>query len=227
MALEYTKKASSKKYTEFFKVKDPVSALTHFIGFILSVLFTPVLLCRVSINTQSIIKLLGYSVYCISMSVLYGASTSYHTFILPERKEMILKKIDHISIFFLIAGTYTPICLTVLDRSTGAQLLIAVWSVALLGTVMKVFWVTCPKFVSSIVYILMGWIAVIKIVPIFKALSTLQFILLITGGIIYTIGGIIYALKFSINEHWSEHELFHLFILAGSIFHYILLFICV
>ncbi len=212
--------------SNYFHAKDPISALTHFIGFILSVIFTPVLLCKVGQNTESLVKLTGYSIFCISMTVLYGASASYHTFILPKKQELILKRIDHISIFYLIAGTYTPLCLCVLEPNSGKLLLFAIWSVAVIGTILKSFWVTCPKFVSSFIYILMGWIAVIKLGAVYASLTRLQFILLLTGGLIYTAGGIIYATKFSINEYWGEHELFHLFILGGSLFHYILLFIC-
>ncbi len=213
-------------HSNYFHAKDPISALTHFIGFILSVVFTPILLCRVGQNTESLVKLIGYSIFCISMTVLYGASTSYHTFILPKKQELILKKIDHISIFFLIAGTYTPLCLSVLDPVNGKQLLVAIWSVAIIGSIMKAFWVTCPKIVSSFIYILMGWIALIKLGAVYASMTKLQFIILLIGGLIYTAGGIIYAMKFSINEYWGEHELFHLFILGGSLFHYILLYTC-
>jgi len=206
-----------------FSVKDPISALTHFIGFVGAILVTPLLLSRAAIDQKDTIDLIGLCVYSLSMIILYGASTSYHTFLLPAKPARLLKKFDHMSIFLLIAGTYTPICLN-LNPDIGIQMLIAVWTVGILGIIMKAFWVYCPKYVSSIVYISMGWIAIFKIREIFYSIGKTGFFWLITGGIFYTIGGIIYARKWSLSKDWGNHEIFHLFVLLGSICHFILIF---
>ena len=211
----------------FFSVKDPISALTHLIGFIVSVALTPVLFIKASYSMCTITDLIALAVYRLSVSLLYRASTAYHTFILPGRGARILKKFDHMSIFVMIAGTYTPVCLILMNRNTGIPLLIAVWSVAAVGMLAKAFWVYCPKYVSSIIYIAMGWAALFKIRTIRTALGPGAFTLLLTGGIFYTVGGIIYALKIRFSNDWSEHEIFHLLILLGSLCHYLLIFTAV
>ena len=207
-----------------FSCKDPISALTHFIGFVASIILTPFLLSKAYRDSVGLPNLVGLSVYCLSMTALYGASAAYHTFILPPRPAKLLKKFDHISIYLLIAGTYTPICMGKMDRSIGIPMLFTVWGVAAAGIVMKIFWVNCPRFVSSIIYISMGWIAADRIRDIYGFLGFLPVLILLIGGILYTVGGVIYAMKFSISRDWSEHELFHLFILAGSLMHYLMIF---
>ena len=208
----------------YIKVKDPISALTHFIGFLSSIIMTPILLSKAGVRDSDLITMIACSIYCLSMIVLYGASTSYHTFILPEKGSRILKKIDHISIFYLIAGTYTPICLLSIREQGGIPLLIGVWATAFAGTILKLCWVYCPKYVSSIVYIAMGWLAIFKIRTIYLALGTGGFFWLLAGGILYTIGGVLYAFRFRISDRWSEHEIFHIFVLLGSLCHFILIF---
>ncbi|MBR2546500.1 MAG: hemolysin III family protein [Erysipelotrichaceae bacterium] len=210
-----------------FSVKDPVSALTHLIGFIASVVLTPLIFIKASYSACTLADLIALCVYRLSVSLLYAASTTYHTFILPERPARILKKFDHMSVFVMIAGTYTPVCLILMNRNTGIPLLMTVWSVAAVGMLVKAFWVYCPKYVSSIIYIAMGWAALFKIKTIRTALGPGAFTLLLTGGIFYTVGGIIYALKIRFNDDWSEHEIFHLLILLGSLCHYILIFTAV
>ena len=210
-----------------FSVKDPISALTHFIGFIVSIILTPLIFTKASYSGCSLVGLTALYVYRLSVSLLFAASTTYHTFLLPVRPARILKKFDHMSIFVMIAGTYTPVCLMLMKPEDGLPLLIAVWAVAAAGMAVKAFWVYCPKYVSSVIYISMGWVALFKIGVIRKALGTLVFALLLLGGILYTIGGIIYAIKFRLSPDWSEHEIFHVFILLGALCHYLMIFILI
>ncbi len=205
-----------------FSVKDPISALTHFIGFVAAVAVTPLLLSRAALHQRELTDMIGLCVYSLSMIILYGASASYHTFILPTRPARILKKLDHISIFLLIAGTYTPICLA-MNSPVGNGLLLTVWIIALAGIIMKAIWVYCPKYVSSFIYISMGWIAAFRLKDIFLALGNGGFIWLMLGGIMYTVGGILYARKFTVNRDWGNHEIFHLFVLLGSLCHYLMI----
>ena len=152
------------------------------------------------------------AVYAISLILLYAASTTYHTFDISAKVNTILKKIDHMMIFILIAGSYTPICLITLKGRTGLILLSIVWGIAIVGILIKAFWVYCPKWVSSILYIGMGWICVLAFTQIFHSLSPAAFGWLLAGGIIYTIGGIIYALKLPIfnskHKNFGSHEIF-------------------
>ena len=131
-------------------------------------------------------------------------------------------------IFILIAGTYTPICIIALRGKVGISLLIAIWGMAILGICLKAFWVYCPKWVSSVIYITMGWTCVLAFTPLMSALPSAAFGWLLAGGIIYTIGGLIYALKLPIfnNKHpnFGTHEIFHLFCLGGSICHFIFMY---
>ena len=210
-----------------FSVRDPISALTHFIGFILAIIAGPILLIHVALHDGSLRDLIGVAVYSLSMILLYGASTSHHSFVLPTRPDRVLKKLDHMSIFVLIAGTYTPICLSALPEGSGIPLLVIIWITALAGIVLKGFWIYCPKYVSSIIYISMGWLAILKIRSIYYALGTIGFFWLLLGGVFYTIGGIIYARKITFNKDWGNHELFHLFVLMGSLCHYIMIFLYV
>ena len=131
-------------------------------------------------------------------------------------------------IFVLIAGTYTPVCLIVLEPSTGIPLLAVVWSIAIVGILIKALWITCPKWFSSVLYIAMGWVCVIAFTQLLNNLSSAAFGWLLAGGIVYTIGGIIYALKLPIfnarHKNFGSHEIFHLFVMAGSFCHFILMY---
>lgn len=208
-------------------MKDPGSAITHFIGMIMAIFAAIPLLLRAAKEPQTI-YLVSLSVFAVSMILLYAASTAYHAFDLSEKINTILKKIDHMMIFVLIAGTYTPVCLLVLDRRSGLILLSIVWGIALIGIFIASCWVFCPKWFSSLLYIGMGWTCVLAFGKIIGGLSHAQFAWLLAGGIIYTIGGLIYALKLPIfnNKHknFGSHEIFHLFVMGGSFCHFILMF---
>ena len=128
------------------------------------------------------------------MVLLYAASTTYHTVNVTGEKLKLFKKIDHMMIFVLIAGTYTPVCLIILGGQIGFTLLTVVWGIALVGILIKAFWVTCPKWFSSLIYIAMGWVCVLVFGQLLSTLPTPAFLWLLAGGIVYTIGGVIYAL---------------------------------
>lgn len=208
-------------------IKDPGSALTHFIGMILAAAAAiPLLIVAAANSGRNAVIALG--IFSLSMILLYGASTVYHTFNISEKINKILRKIDHMMIFILIAGSYTPICVIPLRDSVGYQLLALVWGTAIAGILIKAFWITCPKWFSSLIYIAMGWLCVIAMVPLVSSLPTAAFVWLVAGGIIYTIGGIIYALKLPIfnarHKYFGSHEIFHLFVMGGSLCHYVVMF---
>lgn len=208
-------------------LKDPGSAITHFIGMLMAIFAAVPLLIKAAREPDHI-YLISLSIYALSLILLYAASTTYHTFDFSEKTNTILKKIDHMMIFVLIAGSYTPICLITLKGRTGTILLALVWSIAIVGIILKAFWVFCPKWVSSVLYIGMGWTCVLAFTQILNALSPAAFGWLLAGGIIYTIGGVIYALKLPIfnNRHknFGSHEIFHLFVMGGSMCHFIVMY---
>lgn len=210
-----------------FKVKDPGSALTHFIGMMMAMFAATPLLIKAAKEPDSI-HLISLSIFIGSMILLYAASTTYHTLDISEKWNKILRKIDHMMIFILIAGSYTPVCLIVLDRRIGLPLFALVWGIAIAGIIIKACWITCPKWFSSLLYIAMGWVCVLAFTQIINALSPTAFAWLLAGGIVYTVGGIIYALKLPIfnarHKYFGSHEIFHLFVMGGSFCHFVFMY---
>ena len=211
-------------------IKDPGSAITHFIGMLMAI-FAGIPLGIKAAKEPARIYLFSAIIYILSMILLYFASTLYHTIDSSERINRRLKKFDHMMISVLIAGSYTPICLLVLEKPMGYFLLATVWSFAILGILIKAFWITCPKWFSSILYISMGWTCVLAFTQILNALSPSGFGWLLAGGVIYTIGGVIYALKLPIfdrkHKNFGTHEIFHLFVMGGSFCHFVVMYVFV
>ena len=208
-------------------IKEPGSAITHFIGMLMAIFAAVPLLIKAA-HEPSRIYIISLTIYAASLILLYAASTSYHTFDISPKVNTILKKIDHMMISVLIAGSYTPVCLIVLKGKTGIILLTIVWAIAIAGILIKAFWVYCPKWVSSVLYIGMGWTCVLAFTQILNNMSPAAFGWLLAGGIIYTVGGVIYALKLPLfnNKHknFGSHEIFHLFVMGGSACHFIVMY---
>ncbi len=209
------------------KLKDPGSAITHGIAMLLAIAGATPLLIRAARNPDHL-HFVSLSVFILTMILLYAASTIYHSVDSSEKVNRRLRKIDHMMIFVMIAGSYTPVCLIALHNTTGYALCALVWGIAILGIVLKSFWITCPKWVSSVLYIGMGWLCVLAFVPIFHSLPKAGFGWLLAGGIIYTIGGVIYGLKLPIfnsrHKNFGSHEIFHVFIMLGSACHFVLMY---
>lgn len=207
-------------------IKDPISALTHFIGALISLESVTPLIIK-SHTIPSFTKTLSLSIFITSMIILYMASAIYHTFDINPRINQYLRKIDHMSIYLLIAGTYTPICLIILHNRMGNILLTLIWILAILGMIFNAFWITCPKWLSSTIYVVMGWLSMFAASKIISC-NTHAFYWLLAGGIVYTIGGIIYALKLPIfnkkHASFGSHEIFHIFVMVGSACHFILMY---
>ncbi len=168
-------------------------------------------------------RVVGFSIYGASLILLYSASTIYHWQALPPRGEDILKRLDHVAIFVLIAGTYTPVCLVTLRGGWGWSVLGLVWGLALLGLVLKLFFQHLPRWSSTALYVGMGWMAVVAVVPLVQSLPVSGMIWLVTGGVLYTLGAVIYAAKWPnpAPRVFGFHEVFHVFVLAGSITHFV------
>jgi hemolysin III len=204
--------------------KELTSAFTHLGGAVFGVAGTALLLYSKNSNG---ITLSAFLVFGISMVLMYSTSTIYHFVDRSKQKaKLVMRKLDHIMIFVFVAGSYTPICLLTLNGSVGYKLLTLVWSITIIGTFIKLFWITAPNWVSSLLYISMGWVAVLVLSPLTSKMPVGGIYLLISGGILYTIGGVIYALRRpNINKtYFGFHELFHIFVLAGSLCHYVMMY---
>lgn len=208
-------------------IREPGSAITHFIAMFLAIMASTPLLIKTLVHSHGQ-TFPAMCIFILSMILLYGASTLYHSVNIKGKSLKIFKRIDHLMIFILIAGSYTPVCLIPLKGPVGYSLLAVVWGIAIIGMCVKAFWINCPKWFSSILYIAMGWICIFVIGKLWNTLSTAAFFWLLAGGIIYTVGGIIYALKLPIfnSKHafFGSHEIFHLFVMGGSLCHFIFMY---
>lgn len=209
-------------------IREPGSALTHFSAMMMAVFAAVPLLLKAGIGSGQK-NFYAMAIFIGSMILLYGASTLYHSVDLSGGPLRIFRKIDHMMIFVLIAGTYTPVCLLVLGGRMGLTLLTAVWSIAIFGMLIKAFWITCPKWFSSLIYIAMGWVCVFVFSSLWEALPKAAFLWLLAGGVIYTVGGVIYALKLPLfnskHKDFGSHEVFHLFVMGGSVCHFIFMYL--
>ena len=210
------------------KLKDPGSAITHGIAMFLAVFSATPLLTK-AMNGPNQNHVISLAIFMLSMILLYGASTLYHSLNLSEKGNLILKKLDHAMIFVLIAGSYTPVCMIVLKGRLGYGLLALIWTIAIGGIILKMCYINCPHWLSSCIYISMGWTCLLAFSPIIHNLPRPAFFLLLLGGIIYTIGGVIYALKLPVFNHlhknFGSHEIFHLFVMGGSFCHYLMAYL--
>ena len=162
-------------------------------------------------------------IFGISLILLYSASATYHLVIAKENTIKFLRRIDHSMIFILIAGSYAPFCLISLNGVKGWVLFAIEILIAILGVAFKLVWFESPRWISTLIYVVMGWCAIFLIVPLSKSLSSIGVMLLIGGGVLYTIGAIIYATKpkFLKLKKFKFHEIFHIFILLGSLCQYL------
>lgn len=208
-------------------IREPGSAITHFIAMMLTVFAAAPLLVKSALSDTANM-LPAMTIFILSMVLLYGASATYHSLNIGGRALRIFRKVDHMMIFVLIAGSYTPVCLIVLGGRMGYTLFAVVWGIAIIGMLLKACWVTCPKWFSSIIYIAMGWVCVFVFGPLWNTLPHNAFLWLLAGGIIYTIGGVIYALKLPLfnsrHTFFGSHEIFHLFVMGGSLCHFIFMY---
>lgn len=170
--------------------------------------------------------LLSTIIYSITLILLYGVSALYHLPMWSRPNYLLMKRVDHAAIFALIAGTATPICLLGLKSESGLRLLIILWSVAVIGMLTTIFWVHAPKWVRAILYVVIGWLALPYLGEIKVSLGLTNMRLLLIGGIIYTVGALIYAFKkpdpFPLV--FGYHEIFHILIVIASGFHFKLIY---
>lgn len=196
------------------------NALTHGFGFMLSVVGFVLLL--VFQKYKGPFGLIAIVLYGVSLSTLYFFSSLYH-YEKNSRRKDIFRKMDHISIYLLIAGTYSPVVLIALENSLGWMLFWIVWGIAALGTILKLFFTGRFEIVSVILYLIMGWLVIFDFEALRSNVNSLGIVLLIGGGISYTLGIVFYSL----DKLKYGHVIWHLFVLLGSILHYLFIFLFV
>ncbi len=203
----------------------PWSAITHGVGAVLALIGTIALLLRVW-PTGSSLRMVSFAIYGVSMIGLYTASTLYHCINTSVAGRLALRKFDHSSIYLLIAGSYTPICLIALGPGSGYTLFAEIWALAIAGVILSIAWIHCPRWLTSALYLFMGWMALTAIGAISRALPAEGMFALVLGGVLYSIGGVLYAVKWPgrNNPRFGCHEIFHVFILLGSACHFWLMY---
>ncbi len=166
----------------------------------------------------------GGAIFALSLILLYVTSGTYHSISWGRRMQAVLKRLDHSMIFVLIAGSYTPFCLLVANGAWGVGTLVFIWSLAIAGIVMKVVWPGAPRWLSVIIYASAGWMGIVVGLPMADWFALLPLLLLVLGGLLYTVGGVIYALRRPdpFPTVFGYHEVFHLFVIAGSALHFAL-----
>jgi hemolysin III len=207
-------------------IREPINGFTHLFGAILSFVGLLALVIKASATYGSPIVIAAVIIFGISLILLYSASATYHMVVARDKIIALLRKIDHSMIFVLIAGTYTPICLISLDGVTGWVLFAVINGLAILGILYKLIWFNAPRWLSTGIYVLMGWIIIFFSSSLLDVLTWNGMILLILGGLAYTVGALIYWLKppFLEFKHIGFHEIFHIFILFGSLFHFLCIY---
>lgn len=205
------------------KLREPVNSLTHGIGFILSILALILMVVKGRNDNLSAKGLVSVIIFGVSLCLLYLTSATYHGVNTKDDIILILRKLDHSMIFILIAGSYAPYSLISLNNSNGNIFFIVITLLAILGIGFKLIWFNSPRWLQTSLYIILGWAAVFMLKPLSNILAFESLLLLFLGGVLYTIGGVIYAIKpkkFTFGV-FGFHEIFHIFIMLGSLCHFI------
>ncbi len=215
----------------FKNINDPISSLTHLFGAVMSIPIT-IILVNFGLDNTTPLGTFGLFIFGLSLFLLYTASTVYHLIPTTENYKNIklkARRIDHMMIYILIAGSYTPICIISLGDTIGYQIISIIWAIALFGVIFKLFVLNENKivrFISTAIYLAMGWLIIFAISPLVDSLSFISLVFLVLGGLSYSVGAVIYALKRPAIpvDFISFHDIFHIFVLLGSAFHVVTMF---
>ncbi len=213
------------------KLNDPISSISHLIGAVLSI---PIMITLIALGNLygDVWYVVSFTIFGLSLLALYTASTVYH--LIPQKEDfkklkLRARKVDHMMIYVLIAGTYTPICLISLRGAIGYTIISLIWAIAIGGIIFKAFVISDKKFIRNIstyLYLFMGWLIILAIYPLVKNMDSISLTYLVLGGVSYSIGAVIYVLKKpNILGKWLNfHDVFHFFVLIGSFFHIAMMF---
>ena len=203
-------------------MKEPVNTWTHFVTFIAAIVGLVYLIILTRGNASKVVTM---TVYGVSAILLYGASSLYHWIRTVPRKELILRRLDHIAIYLLIAGSYTPVFFYGLEGAWKWAMLVTVWVLAVAGMALKVWFIHAPRFITSAFYVMLGWIALVPFLQLINNLPVGAVVLMMAGGAAYTLGAVIYATKWFdfLPNRFGFHEVFHLFVVAGTVIHFVMM----
>ncbi|MHA6251864.1 PAQR family membrane homeostasis protein TrhA [Oceanobacillus sp. CAU 1775] len=207
-------------------IREPINTITHLIGAVLAVIGLIALIMKAISEGYSTVEIMSVIIFGASMILLYSASATYHMVIAKDKVIAWLRRVDHSMIFILIAGTYTPLCIITLGNTLGWILFGVISGLAIAGVIFKLTWFNSPRWLSTFIYIAMGWLVVFFTGELAPSLGVGGMVYLILGGAAYTIGAVIYGFKpkFLHIKNWGFHEIFHVFILFGSFFHFICIY---
>lgn len=208
-------------------LREPISSITHLIAGVLSIIATILLISKqLILGNVNQMLFISSIIFGVSLVLLYFTSGIYHAISSTKEKTIkIMKKLDHSMIYVLIAGSYSPFCLYVLPKKVGIPVFTILWLIAAMGITLKILWINMPRVLSTVLYIAMGWLALFVIEELYVNLPPQAFFLLVLGGVLYTIGGVIYAIKKPNFKNWSFHDIFHIFTMLGSLSHFLLVFL--
>ncbi|MCL4272043.1 MAG: hemolysin III family protein [Anaerolineales bacterium] len=202
------------------KLREPVNSLTHWGGAILALVG---LIALLIVGWDTPAKIISFTIYGVSLIFMFSASATYHMVRVKDKALEIFRKIDHAAIYVLIAGTYTPFCINAFEGFWKWGMLSIIWSLAIIGIVVKIFYIRAPRWLNAGIYIVMGWLSVLSAGEMLAALPAWVFIWLITGGVIYTLGAIVYMTKiFNFKPGvFGFHEVWHIFVLLAAAAHFV------
>ncbi len=205
------------------RANDKISFLTHFIGALMGIAGTAVVVAKPFLFVDITgVQLAAAMIFCTSLVALYSASAAYHYADETKSLRRLLRKLDHSMIYVLIAGTYTPVCLIVFNQPRGAYFCAGIWAAALVGMLLKMLWIDCPRIISVTIYLSMGW-AILLDIPAISLFSFGGKLFLILGGVFYTAGALVYGVKRpNFSAAFGFHEIFHIFVMLGSLMHFIM-----
>lgn len=204
----------------FKKLREPVNGLTHFFAAIAALIGLVVLLI---VGRGSLDRTLALTIYGVSLVLLFAASATYHMVKGNPKVMQILRKLDHSAIYLLIAGTYTPFCVIMFDGFWKWGMLAIIWSLALIGIVVKIFIINAPRWLNAGIYILMGWLSIISIGEMLRVMPPWALTWLLIGGVVYTLGAVVYITKIMnfLPGKFGFHEVWHIFVILGALAHFI------
>jgi len=204
------------------RLREPVNGLTHLAAAIVAVVGIMIL---IYLARHSTVKLISLSVYGLSLALMFTASAVYHLVRAGPRIMLFLRKLDHSSIYLLIAGTYTPICIHYFTGTWRWAPLVIIWSLAIIGIAVKLFVIRAPRWVTAGVYLLMGWLAIVAAKEVLASIPTGALVWLLLGGLFFTGGAVIYILKKPdpLPGVFGFHEIWHIFVILGAFSHFIIM----
>lgn len=204
----------------FRKFREPVNSLTHWAGAVLAIIG---LIALLFVGSGAPVKMVSLTIYGASLIFLFSASATYHTVNRKDKVLEVFRKVDHAAIFLLIAGTYTPFCMLAFSGFWRGGMLLLIWSLALIGITVKIFYIHSPRWLNAGIYVLMGWLGIAAAGQIFNVLPLWVIGWLVAGGVIYTLGAVVYSTKIFnfVPGVFGFHEIWHIFVMLAAAAHFI------